>query len=82
MDLPENNSQHSSCVRLSEEAQTVRFAERLADALTYVRESICQSGFNLRLTGDLGAGKTTLTRALLRACFRLRCFRRNRVSSF
>lgn len=66
MGLPENNSQHSTCVRLSEEAQTVRFAERLADALTYVRESICQSGFNLRLTGDLGAGKTTLTRALLR----------------
>lgn len=66
MDLPENNSQHSSCVRLSEETQTVRFAEHLADALTHVREAICQSGFNLRLTGDLGAGKTTLTRALLR----------------
>ena len=59
-------SQHRSCVRLSEEAQTVRFAEHLADALTHVREAICQSGFNLRLTGDLGAGKTTLTRALLR----------------
>lgn len=66
MDLPENNSQHSTCVRLSDETHTVRFAEHLADALTHVREAICQSGFNLRLTGDLGAGKTTLTRALLR----------------
>lgn len=66
MDLPENNSQNSTCVRLSDETHTVRFAEHLADALTHVREAICQSGFNLRLTGDLGAGKTTLTRALLR----------------
>ena len=66
MDLPENNSQNSTRVRLSDETHTVRFAEHLADALTHVREAICQSGFNLRLTGDLGAGKTTLTRALLR----------------
>lgn len=66
MDLPENNSQNSTHVRLSDETHTVRFAEHLADALTHVREAICQSGFNLRLTGDLGAGKTTLTRALLR----------------
>lgn len=66
MDLPENNSQNSTRVRLSDETHTVRFAEHLADALTHVRKAICQSGFNLRLTGDLGAGKTTLTRALLR----------------
>lgn len=66
MDLPENNSQNSTRIRLSDETHTVRFAEHLADALTHVREAICQSGFNLRLTGDLGAGKTTLTRALLR----------------
>ena len=66
MDLPENNSQNSTRVRLSDETHTVRFAEHLADALTQVREAICQSGFNLRLTGDLGAGKTTLTRALVR----------------
>ena len=66
MDLPENNSQNSTRIRLSDETHTVRFAEHLADALTHVRQAICQSGFNLRLTGDLGAGKTTLTRALLR----------------
>lgn len=66
MDLPENNSQNSTRIRLSDETHTVRFAEHLSDALTHVREAICQSGFNLRLTGDLGAGKTTLTRALLR----------------
>ncbi len=49
------------------EEATVSFARKLAQALARVRPSICQTGFNLRLTGDLGAGKTTMTRALLRA---------------
>lgn len=54
------------CVFQNEDA-TVSFARRLAQALGHVHSEILEKGLNLRLTGDLGAGKTTLTRALLRA---------------
>ena len=50
------------------EEQTQAFAARLAQRLLAHAADIAAAGFNLRLTGDLGAGKTTLTRALLRAC--------------
>ena len=47
---------------------TERFAQRVAQALLNHESEIAEAGFNLRLTGGLGAGKTTFTRALLRAC--------------
>lgn len=51
----------------ADEAQTQAFAVQIARALQARVDDVRQRGFNLRLTGDLGAGKTTLTRALLRA---------------
>ena len=47
------------CIRLADEAATIRLGEDLALAL--------KPGDCLALTGDLGAGKSTLARALLRA---------------
>lgn len=49
------------------ETETENFAKKLAKFLSNVQDQILSSGFNLRLTGNLAAGKTTLTRALLRA---------------
>lgn len=46
-------------MRLADEAQSADFARRLAPAL--------EPGMVVWLDGDLGAGKTTLVRALLRA---------------
>lgn len=54
-------------LRLEDEAQTGNLAKLFAKAFNDLKEPISHSGFNLRLTGDLGAGKTTFTRALLRA---------------
>lgn len=50
------------------QTDTQAFAVRLAHAILAHEKDIAQGGFNLRLEGGLGAGKTTLTRALLRAC--------------
>ena len=47
------------CIRLADEAATIRLGEDLALAL--------KPGDCLALTGDLGAGKSTLARAFLRA---------------
>ncbi len=47
---------------LSDESATVRFAERLAEALP--RDA---SGWLIGLTGELGAGKSTVARAVLHA---------------
>lgn len=50
------------------QADTEAFAGRVAQALLTHESDIAEAGFNLRLDGGLGAGKTTFTRALLRAC--------------
>lgn len=52
---------------LADEAATARLGAMLARALEAKRESIARDGFVIGLTGDLGAGKTALVRAMLRA---------------
>jgi tRNA threonylcarbamoyladenosine biosynthesis protein TsaE len=49
----------------SDESQTERFAVQLAQALQKLLP--CTGGISISLAGDLGAGKTTLVRYLLRA---------------
>ena len=46
---------------------TDRLGKLLAHCLTKFRPNIVLQGFNIRLEGNLGAGKTSLTRATLRA---------------
>lgn len=53
-------------LRLQNEEATCALAKDFACALKAHIATIKETGFNLRLTGDLGAGKTTFTRALLR----------------
>ena len=50
---------------LEDEAATGRFARALADALQAI--PLAEQGFAIHLSGDLGAGKTTLVRHLLAA---------------
>lgn len=52
---------------LPDEAATASLGARLAAAIRSEREAIERGGFTLALSGDLGAGKTSLVRALLRA---------------
>lgn len=54
-------------LRFENEKETELFAQKLASVFSAHRDLIEKNGFNLRLTGNLAAGKTTLTRALLRA---------------
>jgi tRNA threonylcarbamoyladenosine biosynthesis protein TsaE len=61
-------------VALADEAATMAFGERFAQAIGSVRRDISESlgvqafhGLQVQLLGDLGAGKTTLVRATLRA---------------
>jgi tRNA threonylcarbamoyladenosine biosynthesis protein TsaE len=56
---------------LADEAATLAFGERFAQAIESVRAAIAQRGhafhgLQVQLVGDLGAGKTTLVRATLR----------------
>jgi tRNA threonylcarbamoyladenosine biosynthesis protein TsaE len=52
---------------LRDEAATVRLGALLAHALLAERAALDAHGFTFTLSGDLGAGKTTLVRACLRA---------------
>lgn len=54
-------------LRFENEEETVQFAQKLALLLKRNRADVATRGLNIRLTGNLAAGKTTLTRALLRA---------------
>ena len=46
---------------------TDRLGQILAHCLLAERDALIHKGFNIRLEGNLGAGKTSLTRATLRA---------------
>jgi len=56
----------SPCVVLSGEADTAALGAALADTLRQLQENVRQHGLHIALEGDLGAGKTTLVRGLLR----------------
>ncbi len=64
---PMNSSLSDALIFLADEAQTAALAGRFCAAISGLHDEIVREGLNLRLTGDLGAGKTTFTRALLRA---------------
>ncbi len=51
---------------LADEAATVALGAALGATLTQMHEAIAALGLHIALPGDLGAGKTTLVRALLR----------------
>lgn len=51
---------------LSDEHEMELFGQDLAKSLDSLKVQIKERGLTIRLNGDLGAGKTTLTRATLR----------------
>lgn len=54
-------------VTLPHPDNTDELGAKLACALDHDRTVVADTGFNIRLYGDLGAGKTSLIRALLRS---------------
>jgi tRNA threonylcarbamoyladenosine biosynthesis protein TsaE len=56
----------STTLTLPDEAATARLGARLAGFVRDERSAIERDGFTLALSGDLGAGKTSLVRAMLR----------------
>lgn len=65
--MPQAQPLASAHFELADEAATARLGALLARALQTQRASIEANGFVVGLSGDLGAGKTTLVRAVLRA---------------
>ena len=57
---------HSAQRFLRDEAATARLGAQLARALQAERTALDAQGFTLTLAGDLGAGKTSLVRGVLR----------------
>lgn len=53
-------------LRLADPAATAALGGALARALVHHEDRVRAAGFQLNLTGDLGAGKTSLVRAMLR----------------
>ena len=51
---------------LADEGETSMFGIALADAVQSIREAVTSDGMVIGVAGDLGSGKTTLVRALLR----------------
>ena len=65
--MPESTQKEILSLVLPDEASTESLGKRLAEAVLKHSKEITDRGLNIRLQGTLGAGKTTLTRALLRA---------------
>jgi len=65
--VPQSQPLAAAHFELADEAATARLGALLAHALQKQRASIEASGFVIGLSGDLGAGKTALVRAMLRA---------------
>jgi tRNA threonylcarbamoyladenosine biosynthesis protein TsaE len=65
-----NSARSHSTLRLEDENATVALAQRLAPLLSGRHPAALEAdpGGRVHLRGDLGAGKTSLARALLRAC--------------
>ena len=61
-----NTDAHSLEFHLADEEATSELGARLARALDSVKSEILEKGLNIKLVGDLGAGKTYLMRSALR----------------